>query len=60
MEEKRTRGVLTGSNHMRKLGAAGFDIINGRCGVKNCIMIMMFCAVTTRAMLLRFKEGVST
>ena len=57
VEEKRTRECLKGSTDMGKLGAAGFDMINARWAAKNCIMIMMFCAVTVRAMLLRFKEG---
>ena len=56
-ECKLTRDCLEKSTHMDKLGEQGFDIINGRCGAKTCIMIMMYCATTAKALLHRFKEG---
>ena len=42
---------------MEPLDVAGYDTINGRCGASTCIMVMMFCAITAKASLHRFKEG---
>ena len=56
-ECKKTRACLERSNNMEPLGVAGYDMINGRCRASTCIMVMMFCAFTAKALLHRLKEG---